>query len=398
MSNHIGIINRPLEAVSREETFLSTSTSRIRYLLLATVALCFICVAAAQQVQLSPGKTVNVQDKFGGQIFGYGLDAGGTEGMLSEIVLLNDGNLLNATETFDQKTGKILKVVHKKTETQDNLLTRGVLANHIGIEEHDHVQGIFVVKRTHGLLNPLDGNKITAKWTPPIDDKTHLLEDIEGDPGHPGVAVMASQYACCGRVVFGSDLAANTFGPIVTLKDEIFSASVPPVLAYDSKTNQAVLSQAQGSPFSVPKVAVANLTTGKVSEFDGLGFGFVNGLAVDSNTGIACTTTETDNSAEFYNLKKKTGFIVSLPVIGKYSGGAVAVDPVHKLFFISHPIPGALGQIHIYDEKGNLITSFGGFAMGPAGTNIALNPATRRAFVQSPGKNNGFSGLQSFTY
>ncbi len=60
-------------------------------------------------------------------------------------------------------------------------------------------------------------------------------------------------------------------------------------------------------------------------------------MAADSNTGIACTTTETDNSVsvEFYNLATKSGFIVSLPVIGKYSGATVAVDTLHKLFLIT---------------------------------------------------------------
>ena len=168
-------------------------------------------------------------------------------------------------------------------------------------------------------------------------------------------------------------------------------------MAFDSKTNQAVLAQAQGSPFSVPEIALVNLAKGKITEFTGLGFGLVNGLAVDSATGIACTTTETDNSAEFYNLAKKTGFIVVLPVIGKYSGGAVAVDPLHKLFFITHPVPGATGQIHVYDEKGNLIKSVTGIAMGPAGVYVALNPSTRTGFVQTS-LQNGSSALEAFTY
>jgi len=209
---------------------------------------------------------------------------------------------------------------------------------------------------------------------------------------------MASTQVCCGRFVFGSDAAANTFGKKITLKDSIFTGGVPPLLAFDSKTNQAVLAQAQGAPFSVPEILLVDLAKGKITKFTGLGFGYVNGLAVDSATGIACTATETDNSAEFYNLAKKTGVIVVLPVIGKYSGAAVAVDPVHKLFFITHPIPAASGQIHIYGEKGNLIKSLTGIAMGPAGVYVALNPSTRTGFVQVPGSNGSGSALQSFKY
>jgi len=374
---------------------------------LATVAalLCLCCltapVAAAGQNTESDNsgrQTVVVQDKFGGQIFGYDIDHNGSEGMLSEDLTLNDGKLLIDTETFDQKTGKIIKVVAKKNETLDNFLTLGVVGSHIGLQEVQHVKGIFVDKLTFNTVNPLEGNKLTAPWTPSIDGKTQGLEDVEADQGKPNVAVMASPYACCARFVFGSDVGANTFGKKINLTDPILNGGVPPVMAFDSKKNQAVLAQAQGAPFSIPELALVDLTKGKITEFTGLGFGYVNGLAVDSSSGIACTTTETDNSAEFYNLSKKTGIIVVLPVIGQYSGATVAVDSLHKLFLIAHPVPAAPGQIHIYDEKGNLIKSLSGFAIGPGGITIALNPSKRTGFVQAPGQNGAGSGLQSFTY
>ena len=367
------------------------------------IVIALACLLAAIPVSAahrpSPDrKTIMVQDKFGGQIFGYDIDRNGTEGILSEASLLPDGNLVIATETFDQKTGKILKVVQKKTETQDNFVTLGVVGSHIGLTQTQHVTGGFVSRRTYAVLNPLDGNQVTGKWTPPLHDKKQLFEDVEADQGTPNVAVMASSFNCCSRMVFGSDVEANTFGPIIHLTDDIFTEGVPPLLAFDSKTNQAVLAQAQGAPFTIPEIALADLAGGTVNEFQGLGFGFVNGLAVDSATGMACTTTETDNSAEFYNLKKESGFLVELPVIGKYSGGLVAADPVNKLFLITHPVPGGPGQIHIYDEKGNLLNSLTGFAMGPAGAYLAINPNTRTGFLQAPGNNQNLSALQSFAY
>ena len=151
--------------------------------------------------------------------------------------------------------------------------------------------------------------------------------------------------------------------PSSTCRTPFLPGGVPPLLAYDSTTNQAVLAQAQGAPYSTPEVALVNLTTSEVTEFTGLGDGYVNGLAVDSATGIACTTTETDNSAEFYNLATRTGIIVGLPFIGQYSGATVAVDPVHRLFLITHPVPGSPGQIHVYDENGNLVESLRNFSL-----------------------------------
>ena len=344
------------------------------------------------------GQGFVVQSLLGGQIFGYDVDHNGSEGLLSEAKVLANGFYTVATETFDQTTGRIVALVEIRIATRDDFVTLGVVGSHIGLREWEHTQGLYVTSRTYNVINPLSVNRFTGAWAPPIDDMTQHFEDVEGNQGAPGVAVMASTDTCCSRFVFGSNVGANTFGPIINLQDPIFTQGVPPLLAYDSTTNQAVLAQAQGAPYSTPEVALVDLTTSVVTEFTGLGDGFVNGLAVDSATGIACTTTETDNSAEFYNLATRTGIIVNLPVIGQYSGATVAVDPVHRLFLITHPVPGSPGQIHVYDESGNLVESLRNFMFGPGGAYIALNPNNRTGFVQIPGPHGNFSALQSFTY
>jgi hypothetical protein len=339
-----------------------------------------------------------VQDLFGGDIFGYDVDQFGTEGMFSEAFTAANGSLIIATETFDQTTGRIIAVVESKFGTQDNFVTLGVVGNHIGLRQIQHSQGGYVVSRTYNTLNPLQGNRITGFWLPPINNNTQLFKDVEGEQGNPNVAVMFANTVCCARFVFGSNVTANRFGPFVALQNQNFNQGVPPLLAYDSATNEAVVAQAQGAPYSTPVIALVNLTTRNVTEFNGIGDGFVNGLAVDSATGIACTTTETDNSAEFYNLATRTGFSVLLPNIGRYSAATVANDPVHRLFLIAHPRPGAPGEIHVYDENGNLLESLNGVSMGPAGAKMALNPSTRTGFILAPGRNQSWSGIQSFTY
>ena len=358
-------------------------------------------IPQTEEVPSPTGQGFVVQDLFGGEIFGYGVDESGTEGLLSEALLEPGGNYTIATETFDQTTGRIIALVEVQLATQNNFVTLGVVGSHIGLREDEHVQGLYVVQRTYNVLNPLAGNRFTGAWLPPINNETQLFEDVEGNQGTPDVAVMASTDACCGRFVFGSNVAANLFGPIITLQDPILTQGVPPLLGYDSTTNQAVLSQAEGAPNTVPVVDLVNLTTRNITEFTGLGHGFVNGLAVDSGTGIACTTTESylfPYQAEFYNLATQTGFVVDLPNIGEYAGATVANDPVNKLFLITHPVPAAPGVILVYDENGNLIESLTGFPMGPGGATIALNPNTRTGFVLAAGRNGNLSGLQSFTY
>jgi hypothetical protein len=274
-------------------------------------------VEQADEPELQVGQGFVVQSLFGGQIFGYDVDHNGTEGMLSEAVAKPGGTYLIATETFSQTTGTILALVEIRAATRDDFVTLGVVGNHIGLREWEHVQGLYVTSRTYNVMNPLSGNRFDGVWTPPINDMTQHFEDVEGNQGAPGVAAMASTDTCCSRFVFGSNVAANTFGPTITLQDPIFTQGVPPLLAYDSTTNQAVLAQAQGAPYSTPVIDLVNLTSGVITEFTGLGDGYVNGLAVDSATGIACTTTETDNAAELYNLATHSGFEIGLPVIGQ---------------------------------------------------------------------------------
>jgi hypothetical protein len=183
-------------------------------------------------------------------------------------------------------------------------------------------------------------------------------------------------------------------------------------MAYDSKTNQAVVASSTGAVGGPPPVfALVNLTTGKVSEFKGLPgpppfrAGFVNGIAVDSVDGIACTTTELDFNVEFYDLKKKTGFAVTLPgATGQLqSGSDVEFDPVHKLFFVAQAVsstaPGT-SSIQVYDTKGNLVESLDGFNFSNASnivfTHIGLNPSNRSGYVDGPDPS--VTDIQSFTY
>jgi hypothetical protein len=200
--------------------------------------------------------------------------------------------------------------------------------------------------------------------------------------------------------VFSSNVAANTFGPQITLTDPNFLFGVPPVMDYDSQTNQAVLAQDDGGILSVPTIGLVDLTTGTQTTFQGLGFGFVNGIAVDSTTGTACTTTEIDFSVEFYNLATHTGFIVPLhgATNQSQSGGAVAFDPIHKLFLIGQEFSSTApsgSSIQVFDEQGNFIEAINGLNLPASPAFMALHPSGRTGYViVTP----ALTSLQSFTY
>jgi hypothetical protein len=370
-------------------------------ILLLSIFGTFAIVVNAQSAE-PPANPVIVNTKFGGQIFGFDIDQNGAEGILSEAQTLSNGKVLAAVETFDQKTGKIIAVL-AKTETQDDFVTLGVVGTSVGLVEHEHVIKLLDVQRTFGVVNPLSANKATGKWTPPLGT-THLLNQVSRNQGSTNNAVFAQDNS--GNFipwVFSSHVAANTFGPVVKITDSFNFGSVPPPMAYNTVTNEAVLGGGDGCFGCLPVIGVVDLTKATFSEFTGIGFGFVNGIAVDSADNIACTTTDDDANVEFYDLTTQAGFTVILPNSGQqqiFSGADVEYDSVHKLFFVAQPVSSSStgSSIYIYNTKGVLEGTLDGFNFSNASTvipvHIALNPSARTGFVDGPSANE----MQGFSY
>jgi hypothetical protein len=357
------------------------------------------------------GGSIFVTSEFGGSIFGFDIDQNGTEGVFSEGQTLPNGNTLAAVETFNQATGKIVKVVKKSDNSLDDFVTHGIVGTSIGLVEHQIVPQLYITKRVYEELNPLDDNKFTGKWKTPLT-KDDIIIGVSRNQGFPTTAVFAFENGQFTSFVFAANLAAKTVGPIVNLSDQIFGFNYSPVMAYDTVTNQAVIASSTGAVGGpAPQIALANLTTGEVTEFTGVweppyGPGSVNGIAVDSEDGIAVTATELEGNITFYDLSKQTGFLVALPDPGQVTSGTdVEFDPVHKLFFVAQQVSGTASgsSIQVYDTKGNFVESLNGFNFSDTssviGTYIALNPSNRSGFVNSAGPQ-GTQGdaLQSFTY
>ena len=375
----------------------------------------FTAVASAQTTDFQPNPSagptgVFVHSQFGGQIFGFDIDQNGTEGLLAEAKTLAGGNVLAAVETFDQATGNILRVVAltQPTHAKDDFITMGVAGSSVGLVEHEHVGTLFVTARTFNVLNPLNTNRFTGEWTPPIGSQHIIMPGgVSRSQGAPNVAVFA--YDNSGQFipyVFSSNVANNAFGPVVRITDSNNFGSVPPPIAYDSATNQALLGGGPGCFGCRPVFAVVDLTAGTYTEFIGTGFGFVNGLAVDAADGVACSTTEDDANVEFYNLSTETGFTVVLPGSGGqqfYSGADVEFDSIHKLFLVAQPNSSSASSgstIYVYDIHGNLQETINGFnfsnTFNVIATHIALHPSLRSGYVDGPDQ--GVTELQAFTY
>lgn len=376
---------------------------------MATILTFLVCAVSslsfAQSDQSQPATPVIVHSKFGGQIFGFDIDQNGTEGVLAEAQTLSGGNVEAAVETFDQKTGKILAVL-VRTLTQDDFITLGVVGKSVGLIEHEHVVSFLNVQRTFLTINPLTGHTFTGKWTPPIGTQ-HLLKEVSRTQGSANNAVFAQDNSGSFiPFVFSSNVAANTFGPVISITDSFNFGSIVPPMAYNTQTNVAVLGGGNGCFGCLPVIGLADLGKGTFTEFTGIGFGFVNGIAVDSADNIACTTTEDDASVEFYDLNTETGFTVVLPNSGEqqfFSGADVEYDPIHKLFLVAQPNSSSASSgstIYVYDINGVLQKTINGFSFSNAfnvvPAHIAIHPSVRIGFVDGPSSN--VNEIQRFTY
>lgn len=386
----------------RYSSFLAVG---ILYLLCCAVQL----VAASQPSANHSGQSrratgnVIVTPKFGGQILGYAVDPGGTQGVLSEFAGLPNGSVLAATEIFDQSTGKILNVV-AKTETQDDFATQGIWGN-VGMVLYQHKGVNYFL-----TMNPFTGNKVNGVWKPPIKPQ-YQLWSTSANQGNSEVAAYQLSFDTGLTYVFASNIANNTFGPQISLQSIMGSGEFfQPLIALDRKTNEAVLADSLGCPEQgcVTSIALVNLSSGNITEFtDNLGLGDVNGLAIDPETGIACTTTLVDQGVEFYNLAAQTGFEVEIPNNGSaiQAGLDVEFDPIHKVFVITQYDATGSGddpqpRVYVYDEAGNVLETISNIQRIPVSpAPIALNPEKRIGFIPMVVEpSNEVLQLQSFSY
>lgn len=350
--------------------------------------------------------SIIVRGKLGGLIFGFDIDQNGTQGILSEANILNDGTVQAAIEVFDQTTGAILKVA-RKSQTQDDFVTLGVVGSSIGLVEKEHVISLFNVQRTFRTMNPLSSGQLNGIWTPPIDQQ-HIITRVSRIQGGTTAFLATDVSGAHIPVVFSSDVFANTFGPVVPVDDVDFNFENDPVLAYNSVTNQAVLGHNTNSQFIVPpKIGLVDMATGAFSKFTGVGLGVINGIAVDSEDNIICSTTSFDPAVQFYNLNTHTKLNVLLPNTtendGTFRGQAVEFDPINKLFLVAQPFTstGSAGSsIQVYDIDGTFVESVDGLSFNGTSNvfpvHIALNPAQRTGFVDGPATT--VTEFQSFTY
>ena len=386
---------------------MPTDTHRLARAFGFSALLMFVFPAAADAAGL--GRVLTTRS--GGQIFGFDINQAGDDGVLASSVDLPGGGRLVTVETFDQDSGRITKSVVRESGATSEYGVDGIFAGDVALLTHYVTpRGSIYPKRFYQTMNPVSARQINGTWTPPLRNIDVLMAGTDQSADETVLFVIELKRADRPNLVV-TDIAANT-SRAIPLDPSLFGLGNSVHMAQYTAANQAVLALSpdagtvRGKP---PVIALVDLDTGAMEKFDGYnnGFfhsGFVNGLAVDPETGIAATTTELNSQVEFYDLNAKTGIkAAQLPCTSDtdqvHSGSNIAVDPVNKLFLVTETTycDGQHGSaIVVYDEAGNLVETIAGFNFAIGEPAPVLNPSKRMGWAFSGPA--GFSQLQQFFY
>jgi hypothetical protein len=345
------------------------------------------------------GKLLHSAD--GGQIFGYDIDQHGADGVLATSQIADPGYQVSV-QTFDQVTAKVTHTFAEHTGERHSYGVDGIFAGDVGLVTHYVVpKGTIYAKRFYQLMDPVTAQRFTGDWTPPIKN-FDVIQAGRNQSTTTSVLYGIDLNHHSDPYLLVTDLVADTSSAI-PLDVETYKVGSAQMAQW---RNRAVLAASNGTvgPGLLPTIAVVNLSTGHISEWDGIaegpfGAGFINGLDVDPRTGIACTTTELNAQVEFYDLAKRTGFAVQLPGTGPAdqlnSGATVVSDPKHKLFLVAVPqyAPTGGSAIVVYRENGDLVEAITGFDFTVT-PGLVINPKTRMGYADGP----TFDTLQQFFY
>lgn len=381
-------------------------------IVVGTPALLSIALAASAA---TPGSTVGLgavlttQD--GGQIYGFDINQHGDDGVLASAQD-KAGGVLVSVETFDQNSGQITRSFKRELGNRNSYAVDGIFAGDTALITHYVTpNGTIFAQRFYDVMAPVTSQRFTGVWKPPLKDVDVLQASTDQNATENALFVIELKNRDRPDLLV-SNIAANTISKVIPLNPALFGPANGVHLAQYTAANQAVMALSPDAGTvrgAAPLNVLVDLSTGAMSQFKGYnnGFfhsGFVNGLAVDPDTGIAATTTELNSQVEFYDLKSQSGIVaVQLPCTTNTdqinSGSNIAVDPVNKLFLVTDQLycDGSQGSaIVVYDEAGNLVETITGFNFAIGEPAPVLNPSKRMGWAFSGPQ--GFSQLQQFFY
>ena len=112
------------------------------------------------------GKVLSSSD--GGQIFGWDINANGTDGVLATSQNEGEGYKVSV-QTFDQTRAKVTHTFARQSGTRDSYGVDGIFAGDVALVTHYVVpHGTIYAKRFYDLMDPVTAQRFTDPWTSPV--------------------------------------------------------------------------------------------------------------------------------------------------------------------------------------------------------------------------------------
>jgi hypothetical protein len=214
---------------------------------------------------------------------GFGVNANGTDGLLTSNQVTASGTELGSIEAFDQNTGATKTVV----SSSDEYATlaggcAGIYGNDTGV-----VDDFNGATDTYQTLSPVSGGAITGQWSPPADVGS-ILCAAENQTSDQTVLVNGLN----GQLfVTPVDFAAGTTGTPINISNAVPALLIGGVgsVAYNPATGHAYVGAAFVPGATVGTIADVDTNTGQVSSLSTAAnsASFIDGMAIDPVTNKA---------------------------------------------------------------------------------------------------------------
>jgi hypothetical protein len=329
---------------------------------------------------------------------GFGVDAHGSDGLVTSNQVTDDGTPLSSVQTFDQRDNSITgTLVTSRTDgfSTANNSAAGILTGDTALYADTAADGTT----TYTVRSPVGSGHPTA-WTPNVPDGAQVVPADNQDT--PTDALLTGS-GVLGWELRTTNVAANTFGPAVDLGPALSSFGFPEVtgLGEDTATGTAVLG---GSDFldgsAPPTLLTVDLATGTLTSKPGVGTGTPSGIAVDSTTGTAAMATVDgiglyDLAAGTATLSTPGGATYEHPAADPRTGDFVVQEVLSPAAELSTPGLGAtpddnsVSSIVVLNHQGRLVQRLAKFNdfnvfIQDSGDYVQLDPATRTGYTLGP--------------
>jgi hypothetical protein len=348
----------------------------------------------------------------GGSVLdGFGVDAHGSDGLVTSNQVTANGRSLSSVQTFDQRDNTITGTLVKSKKDQfatANSSAPGILADDTAL--YAATPNNPKLPTTYTVRSPLT-SRHTGTWTPP--DAAANAQVALADNQDTATDALLIGNTRLGFRVLGTNVAADTFGPAVDLGPVLSSFGLAEVtgLGEDTAHSTAVLGASDFLGGSVPPTLITvDLATGDLRSRPGVGTGRPSGVAVDSTTGTAAMPTNDgigryDLTAGTATLTSPGGAGYQHPATDPTTGDFVVQEVLSPGAVLSTPGLGAtpddnsVSSVLVVDHQGdvvNRIERFNDFNVftQSIGDYVQLNPTTRTGYTLGPAGQQ----LAPFTY